>query len=80
MRANEDDLMIGKLGIPRAVVCLLSVTCLLWVTALLFLFRIINIFDAILMKFPGPIVVFGAMALIVLGVLLQKRMRSRRRK
>lgn len=41
---------------------LLSITLLLWVAALLFRFRIINIFDAYLMKFPGPVVVFGAMA------------------
>jgi len=43
------------------VVAILSITVILWVTAALFQFRIINIFDAILMKFPGPLVIFGAM-------------------
>jgi len=42
---------------------LLGVTLALWITALLFLFRIVNIFDAFLMKFPGPVVIWGAMLL-----------------
>jgi hypothetical protein len=40
---------------------LLGITSVLWVTALLFRFRIVNIFDAYLMKFPGPLVVWGIM-------------------
>ena len=52
---------------------LLSITLFLWLAALLFLFRIINIFDAYLMKFPGPVIIFGAMAMfplvtMVLGI------------
>jgi pectate lyase len=46
---------------------LLGSASILWITALLFLFRIVNIFDAYLMKFPGPLVVFGAMLLCPLG-------------
>ena len=45
----------------RIGLLLLGVTSVLWITAALFLFRIANIFDAYLMKFPGPLVVFGAM-------------------
>jgi pectate lyase len=48
---------------------LLGITLLLWVTALLFRFRIINIFDAYLMKFPGPTVILGAMVLCPLAVM-----------
>lgn len=40
---------------------LLGITSILWITALLFRFRIINIFDAYLMKFPGPMVIWGIM-------------------
>ncbi len=47
----------------RIGLSLLSITLLLWAAALLFRFRIINIFDAYLIKFPGPVVVFGAMIL-----------------
>ena len=58
------------------IVTLLSITLLLWVAALLFLFRIINIFDAVLMKFPGPVVIFGAMAgFPLLAVILAVTMR-----
>ena len=42
---------------------LLGITSILWVTALLFRFRIVNIFDAYLMKFPGPLVIWGIMLL-----------------
>ena len=57
---------------------LLSITLLLWVAALLFRFRIINIFDAYLLKFPGAVVVFGAMgtcplATMVVGVKMIRR-------
>jgi pectate lyase len=48
---------------------LLGITLLLWVAALLFRFRIINIFDAYLMKFPGPVVIFGAMAAFPLATI-----------
>jgi pectate lyase len=50
--------------------CLLGVTLCLWVTALLFRLRIVNIFDAYLMKVPGPVVVFGAMIACPLVVLI----------
>ena len=39
----------------------LGITMVLWAIALLFRFRVINIFDAVLMKFPGPAVIFGLM-------------------
>jgi len=45
----------------RTGLLLLGATSILWITAALFFFRIANIFDAYLMKFPGPLVVFGAM-------------------
>jgi pectate lyase len=41
---------------------LVVVTLLLWLTAALFRFRVANTFDAYLMKFPGPLVTFVAMA------------------
>ncbi|MHC4227790.1 MAG: hypothetical protein ACYSW0_10225, partial [Planctomycetota bacterium] len=52
----------------RTALLLLGITLLLWITALLFLLRIVNIFDAYLMKFPGPAVVFGAMLVCPLAV------------
>jgi pectate lyase len=42
-------------------ILLLGITLGLWVTLLLFQFRIANIFDAYLMKFPGPLVIWGVM-------------------
>jgi pectate lyase len=42
-------------------ILLLGVTFVLWTTLLLFQFRIVNIFDAYLMKFPGPVVIWGIM-------------------
>jgi pectate lyase len=42
-------------------ISLLGITSILWVTLLLFQFRIANIFDAYLMKFPGPMVIWGIM-------------------
>ncbi len=42
-------------------ILLLGITSILWGTALLFRFRIVNIFDAYLMKFPGPLVIWGIM-------------------
>ena len=51
----------------RAGLFLLGVTSILWITAALFFFRIANIFDAYLMKFPGPLAVFGAMLICPLA-------------
>ncbi len=53
-----------------AVLFLLSIPLFLWATALLFRFRIVNIFDAYLMKFPGPVVVFGIMVICPLAAIL----------
>ena len=57
----------------RTAIILLGITMLLWILALLFLFRIVNIFHAYLLKFPGPVVIYGIMLLcpsaaIYLGV------------
>jgi pectate lyase len=52
-----------------AVLVLLSIPLFLWVTALLFRFRIVNIFDAYLMKFPGPVVIFGIMIVCPLAAI-----------
>lgn len=49
---------------------LTAVPVFLWILALLFLFRVVNIFDRYLMKFPGPIIVYGAMLLCPLGALV----------
>ncbi len=54
---------------------LLGITFVLWVTALLFIFRVVNIFDAYLMKFPGPLVIWGTMVICPLvSMLLGMRM------
>lgn len=42
---------------------LLGIPLLLWILILLFYFRIANIFDAYLMKFPGPLVIWALMSL-----------------
>jgi pectate lyase len=42
---------------------LLCIPLILWILILLFYFRIANIFDAYLMKFPGPLVIWLAMSL-----------------
>jgi pectate lyase len=42
---------------------LLGVPLLLWFLILLFYFRIANIFDAYLMQFPGPLVIWALMSL-----------------
>ena len=42
---------------------LLCIPLILWILILLFNFRIANIFDAYLMKFPGPLVIWSAMSL-----------------
>jgi pectate lyase len=46
----------------------LAITATLWFLALLFLFRVINIFDAYLMKFLGPVVVWGTLILCPVGM------------
>ncbi len=61
---------------------LLSIPLLLWVLLLLFYFRIANIFDAYLMKFPGPMVIWAAMSLcpiaaIYLGVKMIRKKQNR---
>jgi pectate lyase len=58
---------------------LLGIPLLFWILILLFYFRVVNIFDAWLMKFPGPLVIWGAMSLcpvaaVCLGV---KMLRAR---
>jgi pectate lyase len=50
---------------------LLAITLFLWIAALLFRLRVINIFDAYLMKCPGPVVIFGAMLIFPLVGLSQ---------
>jgi len=51
------------------VLALLGITLFLWITALLFFLRVVNIFDAYLMKFPGPFVIWGTMTVCPLAVL-----------
>ncbi len=48
---------------------LLSITLFLWLLALLFLFRVTDIFNRYLMKFPGPLVVYGVMLLAPLALI-----------
>lgn len=53
----------------------LGTPLLLWILALLFLLRVINIFDKYLMKFPGPMVIWGIMLLFPIGaIVLSRRM------
>lgn len=64
------------------VFSLLGIALVLWLLAGLFVFRIVNIFDAYLMKFPGPWVVFTAMSVcpllaVVLGIKMVRDRRSR---
>ncbi len=65
----------------KVIFTLLGLPILLWVVALLFLLRVVNIFDAVLMKFPGPWVIYGIMAIfpllaLILGVRLAREGRS----
>jgi len=53
----------------RLGLLLLGIPLLLWVLLLLFYFRVVNIFDAYLMKFPGPLVIWGAMSLCPLAAI-----------
>ncbi|MDT8303065.1 MAG: hypothetical protein RQ760_16410, partial [Sedimentisphaerales bacterium] len=60
---------------------LLGVPLILWILILLFLFRVVNIFDAYLMKFPGPLVIWSAMSLcpvaaVYLGVKMLRAKQS----
>lgn len=66
-------------GRVKIALVLLGVTLALWLLAGLFVFRIVNIFDAHLMKFPGPWVTFGAMAVcpLIAMVLSIKMLRER---
>jgi len=61
-------------------VVLLGIAVFFWAMLLLFQLRVVNIFDAVLMKFPGPLVTFGLMLMgpllaLILGVrrLIDKR-------
>ena len=61
---------------------LLSIPLLLWIILMLFYFRVANIFDAYLMKFPGPMVIWAAMSLcpiaaIYLGVKMTRARQSK---
>ena len=53
--------MSKSAGHLKKGIFLLGITSILWITLLLFQFRIANIFDAYLMKFPGPLVIWGIM-------------------
>ena len=71
----------GKYQVTIAL-ALLAVVFVLWLLAALFILRIVNIFDAYLMKFPGPWITFGLMgicplAAMVLGVNILRRGRKR---
>ncbi|MHC4726577.1 MAG: pectate lyase family protein [Planctomycetota bacterium] len=62
-----------KMKRTKTGLVLLGIPLLLWIFILLFYFRIANIFDAYLMKFPGPLVIWATMlvcpiAAIYLGV------------
>jgi hypothetical protein len=63
----------------RTALGLLGVALILWLLAGLFTFRVVNIFHAHLMEFPGPWVTFGAMAAcpLVAMVLGIKMLRER---
>ncbi len=57
--------------IAKVVTIFLIITIILWITILLFQFRILNIFDKYLMKFPGPLTVFGIMVLTPILAVMQ---------
>jgi pectate lyase len=62
----------------QTVTGLLVITAILWALLLLFQFRVLNVFHAYLMKFPGPLAVFGTMlACPLLAVLIGVRMAVR---
>ena len=54
----------------RTALALLGVALVLWLLAGLFIFRVVDIFHARLMKFPGPWVTLGAMALCPLFAMI----------
>lgn len=71
----------GKNRVAIAFISL-SVVSVLWLLAVLFIFRIVNIFDAYLMKFPGPFITFGLMGGcpcvgMVLGIQILRRRQKR---
>lgn len=69
------DPMNIRLRNPKLGLLLLGIPLLLWILALLFLFRVVNIFDKYLMKFPGPLVIWGILLLFPVGaVFLGRRM------
>ncbi|MFZ2148145.1 MAG: hypothetical protein WAV28_13080 [Sedimentisphaerales bacterium] len=53
----------------RLGLLLLGIPLLLWALLLLFYFRVVNIFDAYLMKSTGPLVIWGAMSLCPLAAI-----------
>ena len=66
----------------RIAFTLLAVTLVLWLLAALFIFRVADVFHARLMKFPGPWITLGAMAIcplttMVLGIRMFRRDRAR---
>ena len=66
----------------RTALALLGVALVLWLLAGLFIFRVVDIFHARLMKFPGPWVTLGAMALcpliaMVLGIKMLRERHGR---
>jgi hypothetical protein len=53
-------LLSKSAGHLKKGIFLLGITLILWIMLLLFQFRFANIFDAYLMKFPGPLVIWSA--------------------
>lgn len=66
---------------PRIVLLLLGVAALLWLLALLFLLRVVNIFDRVLMKRLGPLVLYALMSAgpLLAAVLGQQMVRAGQR-
>ena len=81
VREVNESLLSSLQQRPGARALLLLVPLGLWSLALLFLLRIVNIFDRYLMKFPGPVVIFGAMVIgPLLAVVIGRRMLRNRQK
>jgi len=83
-RFTRDEVGLGRMITHttrlKMAFSLVGITLLLWLLAALFQSRVVNIFDAYLMKFPGPWVTFGAMAVcpIVAMILGIRTLRQRR--
>lgn len=83
LSAAFKEASVRQLGVEgKAALALLSTSAVLWALAALFRLGVVNIFDRYLMKFPGPAVTFGAMALFplaagLLGLRLARRSASR---